>query len=170
MLSPTIKQLLDHQIVLENQASFNYLSMAIWAELAGYDGAADFFYRQSHEEKQHMLKLIRYLTELDQQPSIPIHQPTSTNYTHLKEPFEHALRNEIDVTNAIHQKVQASWQAKDITTFTFLQWFVNEQREEERTMRDILNLFENIKPDGLALYTIDQALYQYPKTTQKKAT
>ncbi len=168
MLSGTIKKLLNEQIALENQASFDYLGMAAWAEIAGYDGAADFFYRQSNEEREHMLKIIRYITEMDEHPILPVGQVVRKSYKTLQELFVQALQNELSVSNSIEQKVAACIKSKDFTTFSFLQWFINEQREEVLTMRTMLKLFDNIKPDGLrlALYTIDQSLYNYPKKTK----
>ena len=164
MLSENTKKLLNEQIALENQASFDYLFMATWSEVEGYDGAADFFYRQSEEERSHMLKIIRYITEQDEHPTVPVGQNVGQrSYNTLQDLFVVGLANEIALTKKIEQKLEACMQAKDFTTFAFLQWFVDEQREEVLTMRSILKLFDNIKLDGLGMYTIDEALYKYPK-------
>lgn len=64
MLSETIEKLLNYQISLEEESSQFYLAMASWAEVEGLNGTADFLYRQSDEERKHMLKIIRFVNEL----------------------------------------------------------------------------------------------------------
>ncbi|HET6517189.1 MAG TPA: ferritin-like domain-containing protein, partial [Nitrosopumilaceae archaeon] len=75
-ISQRMKKLLNDQITMEGYASSYYLSMASWAEITGYDGAAKYFYAQSDEERQHMLKIIHFLNELGVEATIPaIKQP-----------------------------------------------------------------------------------------------
>ena len=64
-MNPTIEKLLNQQTTYEHQASLNYLNMATWADMHQYCGAADFLYRQSKEERTHMMKIINYLIVID---------------------------------------------------------------------------------------------------------
>ena len=59
----TISTALNEQIGLEGQSSHTYLTMAVWAETQGFDGVAEFLYAHSEEERQHMLKLMRFVNE-----------------------------------------------------------------------------------------------------------
>ena len=64
MLSKTMQAALNNQVKLEAASSQAYLAMASWSEIqAGLDGVAEFFFMQSEEERQHMLKLIRFINE-----------------------------------------------------------------------------------------------------------
>ena len=63
MLHDTISNALNEQIGLEGQSSHTYLTMAVWAETQGFDGVAEFLYTHSEEERQHMLKLMRFVNE-----------------------------------------------------------------------------------------------------------
>ena len=63
MLHAKIEQALNAQITLEGQSSHAYLAMAVWAETNGFDGTAEFLYTHAEEERQHMLKLMRFVNE-----------------------------------------------------------------------------------------------------------
>ena len=63
MLHDTIARALNQQILLEGQSSHTYLTMAVWAETQGFDGVAEFLYAHSEEEREHMLKLMRFVNE-----------------------------------------------------------------------------------------------------------
>ena len=65
-ISPKMKKSLNDQIALEAAASNNYLAMASWCEVTGYQGSADYFYAQSDEERTHMLKVVHYLNDMVQ--------------------------------------------------------------------------------------------------------
>lgn len=154
-----IHKLLDNQIALEFQSSQLYLSMATWADLHNYQGSAYFLYEQAQEERDHMMKIIHYLIDLDIQPTIPKVQVQETQYPSLQAIFQKALQSEQEVTQAIHHLVDHSLQQKDFTTFNFLQWFVEEQKEEESTARKANDLFTLIgTQEGLNIYTIDQEI------------
>ena len=73
----------------------------------------------------------------------------------LREVFEHILDHEISVTTAINDIVDHCFKIKDFTTFHFLQWFVDEQREEETLARRAVELFDIIGEEGMGLWTID---------------
>ena len=84
--------------------------------------------------------------------------PIETNYPSLRALFEDVLHHEIQITQAIHQLTDHCLAEKDFTTFQFLQWFVEEQREEETTARSILDLFNVIEKEGYGHYGIDMAI------------
>lgn len=151
--------LLNRQILMEYHASAQYLTMASWCDVHGYSGSAKFFYSQAEEERQHMLKIFKFLTEAD---SFTVH-PTMdkelvTNFDSLNYIFEFVMKCEQEVTASIHDLIQHCFEVKDFSTYTFLQWYVNEQIEEEAMAKRILDLFSVVKEEGIGLYTIDQAI------------
>ena len=84
----TISTALNEQIGLEGQSSHTYLTMAVWAETQGFDGVAEFLYAHSEEERQHMLKLMRFVNERGAVAQVPSVHAGDTEYTGLKEVFE----------------------------------------------------------------------------------
>lgn len=149
---------LNDQISLEAFASNYYLSMASWCEVTGYQGGSKFFFHHSDEERQHMLKIINYLNQLGVKAIIPsVKQPAST-FKSLEGICKLALTSEQGVTKSINKMVELAQKEKDHGTFTFLQWFVNEQIEEEELFETILQKFDLIGRDKLAVHEIDKEL------------
>jgi len=155
-MKKNINQALNEQIALEAESSHIYLSMASWAEKTGYHGVAQFLYKHSDEERLHMLKLIRFVNERDGVAVIPaIKQPKET-YTNLLEVFQSILEHEVYVTNEINKLVELSLKEKDFTTHHFLQWYVNEQLEEEAMAKQINDKLKLIGNDKMGIYIFDR--------------
>jgi len=157
-ISIQLKKLLNNQIGLEASASNSYLAMASWCESTGYEGAAGYFYAQSDEERTHMLKIIHYLNDMGAEPIIPITKSPSSSYKSLEMIIKTALKNEQAVTAAIHKMVEISQKEKDHSTYVFLEWFVNEQVQEETKFETLLQKFDLIGRDKLAINEIDKIL------------
>jgi len=157
-ISRNLIKSLNSQIAMEASASNNYLAMASWCEITGYEGSASFMYQHSDEERQHMLKIIHYLNESGIPAIIPaVKQPPASPKT-LESVFKTALKNEQVVTKSISKMVEIAQKDKDHSTFSFLQWFVNEQIEEEKTFETILQKFDLLGRDKLAVYEIDKTM------------
>lgn len=153
-----MKKALNSQIAMEGYASSYYLSMACWCDVAGYAGAASFFYAQSDEERQHMLKIVRYMNSIGVSAEIArIDQPPA-DFESLEGICKTALGNEQAVTVAIDKIVNLARDEKDHRTFAFLQWYVNEQILEETQFETILQKFDLIGRDKLALAEIDRVM------------
>jgi ferritin len=147
---------LNEQLTLEGYASFLYLSMASWCERAGLEGCAKFLYRQSEEEREHMLRIFDYINDMDGHAVTPgINQPPQ-NWDSIQKLFNEVYEHEQKVTRAIHGLVATSLEEKDHATWNFLQWYVEEQREEESLMRTILDRINLIGDAPQALYYIDK--------------
>lgn len=157
-ISKKTTQALNNQIALEANASNYYLSMASWCEITGYDGAASLFYLQAEEERQHMLKIIHYLNGLGVGATIPQAKSPLSSFKSLETLIKTALQNEQAVTVAINKIVDMAQKEKDHTTTVFLEWFVNEQMEEEKKFETILQKFDLLGRDKLAIHEIDKIL------------
>ena len=158
-ISSAMKKQLDDQVALEAAASHSYLAMASWAELAGYPGTASYFYAQSAEERDHMLRIISYMNTIGAGAVIPrIDKPAAASFKSVEDLIKVALKNEQAVTRAIHKMAQAAQKAGDYATFDFLSWFVREQVHEEAQFEDILQKFDTIGSDGVAVNEIDKIL------------
>ncbi|TXJ27924.1 MAG: ferritin [Chitinophagaceae bacterium] len=162
MLSNSIQEALNKQVQMEAESSQAYLAMASWAEIQpGLEGVTEFFYKQSDEERIHELKLIRFINERGGFATIPpLPQPMIT-FQSLRRVFEEFLKHELKVSNSINDLVHLSLTEKDYATHNFLQWYVNEQIEEERTARTLNDKLELIGDDKSGLYLFDRDIMNY---------
>lgn len=166
MLSKTMQGALNNQVKLEATSSQAYLAMASWCDIQpGLDGVAEFFFLQSEEERQHMLKLIRFINERGGFTMIPALAQPIVTFKSLKSLFEDFLKHEIEVSNSINELVDLALTEKDYATHNFLQWYVSEQIEEERTARILNDKLEMIGGDKSGLYLFDRDIVS---TRQKK--
>ena len=158
MISKKVEKALNHQILLEAESSQFYLAMASWSEGQGLNGTGAFFYRQSDEERQHMLKLVRYVNERGGTANIPATSKPKDDYKDIIHVFKEFLKHEITVTERINEVVGICLDERDFTTQNFMQWYVSEQIEEEATARGILDKLKLIGSDKGGLYLFDRDL------------
>ncbi len=157
-LGEKTEQLLNEQIKIEATSSAHYLAMASWCDQHGYAGSAQYLLAQAEEERIHMMKFFSYVLEVGGAAQSPVVTDIKHEFGSFKEIFETMLDQEIEVSNSINELVDHCSQVKDHTTASFLQWFVDEQREEEANARRCLELFDVIGNDGPAHYLIDQEI------------
>ncbi|HTN47131.1 MAG TPA: ferritin [Flavipsychrobacter sp.] len=162
MLSKTIQEALNRQVQMEAQSSQAYLAMASWAEIQpGLEGVTEFFYNQSEEERVHMLKLLRYINERGGYGMVSELKQPMVTFPSLKKLFDEFLNHELQVSNSINELVDMALQEKDFATHNFLQWYVSEQLEEERTARTLNDKLEMIGEDRGGLYLFDRDMMNY---------
>ncbi|MCY4418328.1 MAG: ferritin [Cytophagales bacterium] len=153
------ENLLNQQIEKEASSSFLYLSMASWCEREGYDHSADFLYAQTQEEQGHMMRIFRYVNEVGGEATVPEIGAIKSSYGSLKEIFEEALKSEIEVTKSIGKIATHCLNIGDHATLNFLNWFVKEQREEEKWARKAVSLFSLLGDEGpFHLFSIDKEI------------
>lgn len=152
------EELLNKQVEMEGMSSAYYLSMASWCHMMGYENAAKYLYTHADEERMHMMKIFQYINEAGGHSIHPEITGIRHNFTSLREVFELILEHEIQVTKSINNIVDHAFGKKDFATFSFMQWYVTEQREEETMSRRALELFDIIGEEGVGLWTIDQEL------------
>lgn len=153
-----IMDLLNEQIKKEAHSSAIYLAMASWCDHNALDYSAEFFYEQSLEEREHMMKIFRFINDNGGTAYSPEVGKINHEYNSLEEIFETALDQEIKITKSIHNIVFQCRKLQDLTTENFLQWFVQEQMEEEQTIRRALELFDLMGTEGLALKLLDERI------------
>lgn len=156
MLSQKILDALNQQIELEGYSSAAYLSMASWCDREGLEGCAQFFYAQAEEEREHMLKIVHYINDMDGHALVPAIEQPPREFDSIQSLFQTVYEQEQKVTRSIHEIVTIADQEKDHSTHLFLQWYVAEQREEETQVRGILDKIKIIGTGGQSLYFIDQ--------------
>jgi ferritin len=169
MLSQTMQEALNRQVQLEAESSQAYLAMASWAEIQpGLDGVTNFFYTQSDEERMHMLKLIRYINERGGFAIVPaLVQPIIT-FLSLQRVFEEFLKHEIIVSTNINELVGMALTERDYATHNFLQWYVNEQIEEEHLARTLNDKLVLVGEDKGGIYLFDRDIMLHRGNEGKK--
>lgn len=155
-LSEEIETILNDQIRLEAKSSATYLAMAGWCDRNGFDHSANFFFAQAEEERSHMLKIFKHVTDIGGRAISPEVMNVPQEFSSFRNVFEDALEQEIKVTQSINNIVDRCHKVKDYSTATFLQWFLNEQIEEEYVARRALELFDVIGEEGVGKYMIDK--------------
>jgi|SRR5690554_6415135 len=158
MLLPTIEKKLQNQIHKEASSSQIYLAMACWAEVKGFSGVANFLYQHADEEREHMLKLIRFINERGSHAEIPALESPKKDYDSLKSVFKSILEHEILVTESINDIITACLKENDHMTNNFMQWYIAEQLEEEEMARTIIDKLEMIGSDTSSLFLFDKDL------------
>ncbi len=158
MLSKKIEAALNGQVAVEANSSQAYLAMASWAENEGLSGTAAFLYRHTDEERQHMLKLVKFINERGGRARIPALEQPSTDFRSITDIFKSLLDHETSVTEEINGVVDLCLQEKDYTTHNFMQWYVSEQIEEEALARNLIDKLNLIGNDKGGLYLFDRDL------------
>ncbi len=156
MLSKKVEEALNKQIRTEAESSQVYLSMASWAEVKGLEGVAGFMYKHSDEERQHMLKLIKFVNERGGHAHISDLSEPNASFGSFKDMFHQLYEHEIHVSASINELVHVTLKEKDYATHNFLQWYVAEQIEEEALARTILDKINLIGDDKGGLYLFDR--------------
>lgn len=154
-LKEEVIDILNKQVQIEAHSANAYLAMAGWCDVNGYDNCAEFFFKQSEEERVHQKKIFHYLVNMEATAIAPRVEQPEYEFPTLRSVFERALDMEISVTESIHNVVRACRKADDIATEEFMRWFVSEQIEEEFVARRTLELFDVIGEDKLALAMIE---------------
>lgn len=155
MLNKKIESILNAQIEKEGYSSSLYLAMASWAEVNGYAGIAAWLYKQSDEERQHMLRLVRYINERGGHAVIPGFNEPPVNQKSVTSMFEDVLKHEQYISQSINEIVAACNEEKDFTTHNWVQWFVNEQIEEEAQSQQILDKLAMVGESNMYLFDRD---------------
>lgn len=156
MLNKKVERKLVEQIEKEGYSSNLYLSMANWADRNGFKGTAEWMYKQSDEERIHMLKIVKFINDRDGTAVIPAFDKPPTEFHDIKEVFQQSYEHEQKITSSINNIVEIALMEKDFTTENWLHWLVIEQIEEEAK---VLALLDELKLLGNAsLYFFDKNL------------
>ena len=155
MLPEKVENILNLQIEREDYSSQLYLSMASWAENKGYEGVSSWLYAQAEEERLHMLKLVRYVNERDGVAEIPGIEKPPTDFGDVNVMFGKVLEHEQYISGSINEIVGVCMKENDFTTQNWIQWFVNEQIEEESSVRAIIDKLNLLGKNNLYLFDRD---------------
>lgn len=158
MLNPVVQDAINKQINAELSASYSYLAMSAWCERANFTGSAKWFRLQSQEEYAHAMRLFDFVLARGGQPTLTPLAGPRTDYGSLTEVFETAYTQEQTVTEQINSLYEVAFTNKSFDAVVQTEWFVNEQVEEEKTMREIVAKLHMVKDDPPSLLDLDREL------------
>lgn len=158
MIKKNVEKAVNEQIKKEEFSSRLYLQMASWCEVNGFKGAADFLYAQAEEERLHMLKFVHYLNDRGGHAKMMSMEQPPFEFKNITDIFEQVMKHEEFITASINDVYEVTLNEKDYTSGSFLQWFINEQIEEESTMSNILDKIRLVGDDKAGYFHIDKEL------------
>jgi bacterioferritin B len=140
------QRLLLEQVGHEFSASQQYIAIAAWFDDRDLPQLAAFFYRQSLEERDHAMMIVRYLLDSGTPVTIPGVRDAHNEFDTARDAVALALRQEREVTDQFHKLVEAAREERDYQGEQFLQWFLKEQIEEVSTMSTLVTVVD--RADG----------------------
>ena len=155
MISKKLEKIINEQIDKEFYSSNLYLSMAIWAETSGYNGTSKWFYAQAEEERIHMLKFVEYLIDRGGKAIVPAIKQPPYKFKDLKTVFNQVLEHEMFISKSINDIVALTIEEKDYSTNSWIQFFVTEQIEEEKSVNDIIDSLKLIGEQNIYMFDRD---------------
>lgn len=149
---------LNEQITMEFGSAYQYLAMAAWLEEHSLPGMSSWMRLQAEEEWAHAMRFYQFVLDRDATVQLgPIRAPDSEFESPLAV-FERALVAEQTVTASIHSLYGLATDLRDYASLPLLDWFVNEQVEEEATVSQIIDDVGRAGSEGHALLMIDREL------------
>ncbi|WP_286861378.1 MULTISPECIES: ferritin [unclassified Proteiniphilum] len=160
MVSKELEAAINKQINAEFWSAYLYLSMSAHFSHKGLPGFANWFKVQFQEEQDHALKLMNYLIAKGNSVELKPIDKVDTSWESLLKAFEVTLEHEKIVTSLINNLVSIARRENDYASENMLQWFVNEQVEEEETAQALIDSLKLIGSNGFGIYTMDKELAQ----------
>ena len=173
MLSEKMQDALNRQINAELYSAYFYLSMSAYYESIGLAGFANWMRVQYQEETFHGLKFYDYVNSRGGRVNLMAIDAPPTEWASPVAPFEDTYKHEQKVTGLINDLVNLAIAERDHASNSMLQWFIDEQVEEEKNASDILNQIKLLKDAPNGLFMIDRELatrvYVQPATAEEGA-
>ena len=160
MLSKKIEKALNDQINAEFYSAYLYLSMNAYLQDISLTGFANWMRMQYEEEQFHALKMYDYLLERGGQVKLETVTAPPQRWENIIDVFEEVLKHEQEVTRSINELMTLAIEEHDHATANFLQWFVDEQVEEEATVSDLLAQLKLVGGQGSGLFMLDREAAQ----------
>lgn len=158
MLSEKLFTALNEQITHELYAAHLYTAMAAYCESVDLQGSANFFLMQAEEERFHAMKFFNYINDRDGTVVLEALENPYKQYKSVLEAFESALAHEKIVTSKIYDIMDIATEQREYATVSFLNWFVDEQVEEEASFATLIQKFKIAQKDEGMLHMLDNEL------------
>ena len=168
MISEKLEKELNDQINAELFSSYLYLSMASYSSSINMNGAASWFEAQAQEELVHAMKFYKYLEERGGRVILKAIKEPENEWKSLEDAFKAAYEHEKYITGRINNLVELTLKEKDYATQSFLNWFVDEQVEEEASTLAIYKKLKMVRDYKGGLFMVDRELAQRNSFNENK--
>ena len=151
-ISDELEKRMNFHIQMEEDSSRLYRAMGEWFEYNGWYSAAKLWKKYADEEMTHCSKFYQYLQDRDVLPITPMVKEQSNEYESMEKIVEASYKHEIDVSTELSKTATMALKEGCLTGFTFMQWFINEQIEEEAKMMAFLDRIDMLKETNTSLF------------------
>lgn len=157
-MNEKLRLLLETQIIREMESAYLYRDMSRFYALKGLNGFASWFKKQAEEEMEHAEKIADYLIERDSFYEYSNIEFMKVDYQDVRQPLVKQLEHEKVVTGLIHNLYKVAEEVGDVAAKIFLNWFVEEQVEEEANAKALIDKIDLVGMGGVAIYQLDKEL------------
>lgn len=157
-ITKKVEEALNKQVNAELWSAYLYLSMSAWSETRGFKGFASWMRVQFHEETAHALKIYDYVLDRSGEIKLQPIAAVKTSWDSLLQMFEDTYEHECKVTSSINECYEVALAEKDYATTTMLQWFINEQTEEEKSALEIIDILKITGEKSGGIFYLDKKL------------
>ncbi|MFO7638000.1 MAG: ferritin [bacterium] len=158
MVPAKIETAFNEQIKHEIESGYLYLAMAAWLEDAGLPGMGRWMRAQTQEELTHAMRFYKHIAERGGRVRLHALAEPKAEWESALAAFEAAYKHEQFITGRINDLMKLSRAENDFASQGILQWFVDEQVEEEDTTKGIVDKLKLVGRDGNGLLMIDREL------------
>jgi ferritin len=158
MISIVMQDAINEQINKELFSSYLYLSMAAYFENQNLPGFAKWMRVQTDEEREHAMKFFEYLVDRGGSPELKAISAPAKEWASTAVCFDEVLKHEQFVTKSINDLYELALKEKDYPTQVLLQWYINEQVEEEKNATEIIGTLKLIEARETAVLMLDKTL------------
>lgn len=158
MINKKVAKVLIDQVNKELYSAYLYLSMSAYFSNIGLLGFANWMRVQTQEEQAHAMFIYDFLINRGEKVTLASIDAAPNNWGSPLSVIEAALKHEIYVTGLINNIITVAEEAKDRATISYMNWFIDEQVEEEANAQDIISKLKLIGDDKSALYLLDKDL------------
>ncbi len=160
MIKKTLEDAINEQINAEFYSAYLYLAMAAYFEDTDLPGFSNWMRIQYQEEISHVMKFFNYLNERGGRVILKDVKASSSHWDSPLNAFEDTLKHEEHVTSLINDLVDLAIKERDHATNNFLQWYIEEQVEEEAHVSNIISQVKLVQSSNDSLYMLDKELGQ----------
>ena len=158
MISTKLHNAINAQVNAELWSAYLYLAMSLDAEAKGYKGVANWFFIQFKEEQDHARIFMNYLNSVDAKVELLPIEPVPASWDSILDMYKQTLEHEKKVTSLINNLAAIANEDRDFASINRMNWFIDEQIEEEESARDMIFTVEAVENDKYGMYMLDKEL------------
>ena len=160
MINKKVEKAINKQINAEMWSGYLYLSMSSYFQSISLPGFANWMWIQAREEMSHAMRLYQHIIERGGRVKFEAIDKVQIEWKSPEHVFEETYKHEQKVTKMIENLVDIAEKEKDRAAYNMLQWFIDEQVEEEDSADELLQKLKLIGKNGNGIFMIDKELAQ----------